>query len=844
MALVTLQFIQYNNYFNKILKKPENPFYASSYEDYPEKAYITDVAFNPNDGVTTTQVVNKDIDDVGDYLLVLDSGDNVISHWFIIEAIRNRVGQCVVRLQRDLLVDYYNQIKTAPAFIERGVLSNDDPMIFNDEGLSFNQIKTQVKPLIKNDCAWIVGYMKRPNDESTGLIVDGGTITAGVSSSSTVAKYEFASWDDVPLDLRQLIISGKTYNQVNSLKLYINNIGFIFKSSDSGCYPVNYISCLKSSQDFKYNYEYGTGVVPTASGNINQFKSVRSNLKSYNLLKRDGLTEKGTLLGIAQNVIKDSLDDQQIYSDFDFNNNTVLSEIESYDGVIIKVDNTYYKLEKTTSDEINNDDLSAHVSLLNKFRTQFFSRLGSGTVYDYHFYNSSNQEVTNFNNLDVSLEYNISKVGLEANEFIADATLAFPAFAQRQKTLDESFDIFAIPYPLNDFGYNGKCKMWNSNQSTSYDIYQKVSLAIARQLSIELSSNLMDIQLLPYCPINLDVGYLNRTVVPSDTGFGCKYIKVNNVVRSFILFCESSKCEKIIYNVYEDFPIRENKKEQANLDKYRLVGGNYASMFDFVPSKSEITYNSKFNIYCSFKPYKPFIKINPFIGGFYGQESFKDTTGLILSGDMSIDIISNAWNDYAIQNKNFEAMFDRQIQSLDKNNQVAITNSVFGALSGTASGAATGAIAGGMKGGPYGAIAGAVVGGVASGVGGVVDVNNQAMLVQDAREMQIQMHNFQIDNIKALPNTIQKVSAYTIIDKVVPLLEYYTCTDVEEKYFQNYITYNGMSVGRIDTIQNFESNGGFIQGRFIRLEGLSEDYHLAKSINDTFQAGFYFMEEE
>lgn len=68
MALVTLQFIQYNNYFNKILKKPENPFYASSYEDYPEKAYITDVAFNPNDGVTTTQVVNKDIDDVGDYL--------------------------------------------------------------------------------------------------------------------------------------------------------------------------------------------------------------------------------------------------------------------------------------------------------------------------------------------------------------------------------------------------------------------------------------------------------------------------------------------------------------------------------------------------------------------------------------------------------------------------------------------------------------------------------------------------------------------------------------------------------------------------------------------------------
>ena len=858
MATVTLQFIQYNNYFNKILKKPENPFIASSYEYYPEKAYITGVAFNENDGVTTSQVVNNDIDDVGDYLIVLDDGDNVISHWFVVEATRNRLGQCVVRLQRDLLVDYYEQIKTAPAFIERGMLNNDDPMIFNDEGLSFNQIKTSVKPLLDDTgMAWIIGYTSKEWD-----IGSDGKVTAEVSAQSETPDYTYSSWSEAPSNLRNLITGTKKYKYNATIKMSVNNIGYVKTTNVADeAYYIDTIYCnYFGDNSFNEGEVLATDFKLRADGTVATQKSTEHALRNLNIQRKGTLMKASEAIGTTQvglyRTIKDNID--LINSTVDLNNSQTRTDIETYKNKIVSVDGVIYRLEVeelTTEETI---DLSTS-AMTNALLSKFFSikkplRSDSDIVIPntdwIDYLNEYGQSITTASSSFFSMKVQSTVRVLKANQLGLTAMVTIPAHANRQHTVDAQYDMFAIPLPLKNFGFTGTKRVYQTS-TAFYDIDADVSLTIAQKIAITLGNNLYDIQVLPYCPFKHIVDNYGRFKIPLQEGIDIRWVTVDNTLKSFIFFCSESEFEQDLYftytserllNSYMDIPVSGDSKTQKSTMKYRLSSGNYAAMFDFTPDMNGGVRH--FKAYCNYKPYKPFIKVNPLFSYLYGDESFRDANGLILSGDFSLTVMSNAWTNYLIQNKNFEAMFDRQIQTVERTNDVNLMNSTFGAIAGAMGGTATGAIAGGMKGGIYGAVAGAAVGGATSTVGGIVDLNNQAMLMQDSLDLQRQMHAYQIDNIKALPNTIQKVSSLNLIDKIVPILEVFECTDTEKQAFRNYIRYNGMSVGRIDMIQNFESNGGFIQGRFIRLEGLSDDYHLANAINTTFQAGFYFMEEE
>lgn len=97
----------FNNYYNRMVKLP-----GDTTEDYPEPIYILDATnFVPNDSVNTEHVVGTyDYDGMGDYLLVVDSPNEVVQRWFIIDSVRNRQGQYTLTLRRDLIADYYNII--------------------------------------------------------------------------------------------------------------------------------------------------------------------------------------------------------------------------------------------------------------------------------------------------------------------------------------------------------------------------------------------------------------------------------------------------------------------------------------------------------------------------------------------------------------------------------------------------------------------------------------------------------------------------------------------------------------------------------------------------------------
>ena len=281
-----------------------------------------------------------------------------------------------------------------------------------------------------------------------------------------------------------------------------------------------------------------------------------------------------------------------------------------------------------------------------------------------------------------------------------------------------------------------------------------------------------------------------------------------------------------------------NVKVKSQTELVRLVSPNYASFFDInVQYNKGINY---FNIDCFYKPYQPYIHVNPDFNGLYGKD-FDDVRGLICGGDFSITLTNDAWSTYQLNNKNYQAIFDRNMQSLELNNSVQKMNEVATAIAGVFQGGAAGAGSGfALSGSPVGAIAGGVFGTFASAIGGSADVQNNEILRNEAMSNQRDQFGYQLKNIQALPQGLMKTSSLNNNNKLYPFLEHYTSTAEEKHALENKITYNGMTIMRIGTPSEFiqEESGTYIKGKLIRTT-IQDDSHLVSEINAELNQGVY-----
>lgn len=180
----------FNNYYDRKVKGPFAD--VSEYIDNYSSAIRQQVNFNPNDGVKTSLTANLKPEEAGsDYILVIDENDpnyTIESRWFVIDERRNLNGQYTINLKRDSVADHLNEIKDAPVFVQKAMLDYSNPLIFNSEGLNFNQIK-QKELLLKDETNinWIVGYIA--NDaitENTRVTSVSGTIPYPILESLSI----------------------------------------------------------------------------------------------------------------------------------------------------------------------------------------------------------------------------------------------------------------------------------------------------------------------------------------------------------------------------------------------------------------------------------------------------------------------------------------------------------------------------------------------------------------------------------------------------------------------------------------------------------------------------------
>ena len=283
--------------------------------------------------------------------------------------------------------------------------------------------------------------------------------------------------------------------------------------------------------------------------------------------------------------------------------------------------------------------------------------------------------------------------------------------------------------------------------------------------------------------------------------------------------------------------LKESMKIDSQTDLYRLVSPNYQGSFDFNVAKNGGAVNG-FIADCTYKPYTPYIKVSPNFSWLYGS-NYGDCRGLICGGDFSIGFLQDAWENYQLNNKNYQNIFNREIQNLDVNQGIQRTQQYLSGGLNIARDTIAGGVGGGLAtGSPYGAIAGAFVGGIGSAAGYGADMNLMERGLQEQRQFSIDKFRMQLGNIQALPYTLTKVGAFNINSKVWPFLEYYTCSEQEKEALKMKIQYEGMTVGVVDILGNYMS-GGYVQADLIRNESIIDDSHLLDDIYIELTKGVY-----
>lgn len=770
----SLYFFTFNNYYNRQVKKYD------TLAEYGTPLYTLPATnFNPNDGVDTTHDVISGAIPLADYMIVVNEGNVIDSRWFLLETKRLSAQKFRLTLRRDVLADNWESIKNAPSFIEKGYVKDDNPLIFNNEQMGYNQIKTQEIMLENNlKTPWIVCYLSRYHtdeetkahayNEYTGKFKDEGELVADYILDS-LDDYEYKYWTTHSYRWTSRIDFASYYNQLNVL-------------------PGYYRWRITSLGQGRTDYQNSTSSVA-------------------NLLTYDG--RPSTSRGKAQwkamydEYIKNASTTE---NDLPINTLTGLGTVEGYNllqaenGKIIKVGSKFYRIATTGNNTYNskvNVLVNKTSTLGNIVRKNLLTDNGF-TINDDTVYRMEIQWSYNCPTTKIVIE--------EINNIEIDYDIKYTGSVTR----DSAYEIIATPLKDTMFVTDKEGSQFRHNGDIGYQWFQDI---VNRYNGAGWA---YDIQIVPY--INIDDNDISsQKVAYCTSGLARMAVAIKLTAASFN------------YSKEVEVPLRSSVKIGNEVDMFRFCSPNGVGSYDFNPYK-----NGGLNSYeadVTLIPFNPYIKIHPAFGGLYGYLPDDDFRGLICGGDFSLPILNDKWSTYELNNKYYQQQFNRNIESQNYNNGWALAEDIAGIVTGAASGAAAGSM-----GGPVGAVAG----GIAGAAGGIVDtIAGQSKYKQEIQRQKDQF-GYQLGTIKAQANTLTRTTSYNISNKYFPYIEYYTASQEEVQALENKLKYNGMTINVIGKITDYLGPGEtYIQCKPIRLSEISDDYHMASSIAQELQQGAF-----
>lgn len=825
--------------------------------------------------------------------------ETINSRWFILEANRTRQGQYNLSLKRDVLADNLDVIEDAPMFVEKAMLKDTDKMIINNEGMQFNQIKSnEILLKDKSNCPWIVGYVAKNfggNTVSTdvdinlsGDIVKDYTTIGNLAKETGLSEELLINMITLPGAVHQEQLFSENIQLIYGLKVY-GGIGmeYGFRSWYTGDLVYDSYtqidigsSYLKGGSSLLYagNGATKTGIYETPQNiatSINNYTSAIKeelsdilNRKYYasstDLSKLSNAIGKGVTVLYLGVYYKLTLKQLGYATD----TNTGLQKYQTYGTIGTAIDNaTYGKQISVRSDgdlRVISHDIRAYLQLedISEYKI-------SGKI-------SSSRNVVSSEAFDIFvMPYSDIYFDYQGETFVASGELSTKVASDIVTRLDnQCYDIQLLPYcPVPDMlDSHGEINTDNFNENNDYNLlkaekkkiqtsytvsgnmtYDEVTDEYVRTIDM---STITDFKLINYKQLNPKVISITDLSVVTVNGKVTIVFKADTLERANEAIIELDYTYTmsdypvgiILYPTKNDFKVKldyslsltHSMKVESQVDTYRLCSPNYQGSFDFNVAKNGGKVEC-FYADCTYKPYNPYIRVYPKFDWLYGS-NYGDARGLICGGDFSLPRITSAWQSYELNNKNYQNTFNRDIQYLDFNNSISMRNQMVSSAIGVLQAGSEGAVRG-MKltGSPWGAAAGAAIGTAASTVGAIVDTDTLARQQKENKQLSIDKYNYQLGNIQALPYTISKVGSFDINSKLYPFIEYYTASEEEVKTLEDKITYESMTVMRIGTISEFKQDEPtYIKGQLIRLDDLHTDTNLINDIYTELYKGVYY----
>lgn len=835
VTMDTVYFYKFNNYYNRILKR-----YDTIEEYGTPMATQSNCNFVHGDGVNSTFYYNKAVGstDTPDYVIVKDYNNN-ISRWFVTNSFKSRDRQDKLVLRRDLIADYYSDvINHSPCLIRKGYVPQTNPLIFNDEGVRYNKIKED-EILIKDEsnCSYIVGFISNNAAAQNGIK---GTI------KDLEADYYFASLSDIPF---KDYIQGAGNNHTESCTLAKNNnfdgrVHYSLKFSgttqtgnanfnsefffDNGVFP------LPGSVTSVYQYEFNNSKVfyslQTMANNVRLKGSIVS---GYTGNAND---EKNAVLSIYPSLFKNEININ--YYKIKDSAKTILGleeyyyngTLSQYIGKKINIGGTVYTVSLGIENETIRDytyatrpGYSSWDDLTDGINT-YQSRVTSTDLENqrYNTYFKANYLNANTNKEYVKEDIRIicptEDRYLILSEATVDITTDVDSPSNRTHLTEQPYDMFML---INESNISYKVGL------NSYVSNHEVNINMAEAICQAYGTASYDIQIVPFNPMRgtiLADGTLNfydfdvHPIKDADNAVVGHYVMCSTADLKFTLEKDELKLQPTDY------------KKDYNLKEYRLCSPNQETMFEFSPAMNNGV--TTWEITANYRPYASYIKIQPTWGGLYGESNYNGLTdfrGLVYNSSLCVTQLNDAYSNYIANNKNFQQLFDNQINTLTKQQDIQIN-----ALEDTL----------GLR-----SFTGMPIGSILRVIGGAKDIEMNRELNNLAISKMDTDFKYQMDNIKSMPHTVKKMTAINGDTRVFPFIEIYSASLVEENSFDLKIRYTGMSIMTTGYIYNYlkDDEETFVQADLIRLDlSRSEetaDNHIATEIANELAKGLYITKE-
>ena len=778
--MATIYILNYNNYFNRRLKRSDN------ISDYLSSLVYTKEAVNykPGDDVTMKQNITGDAVQVyygnGDYCVIVED-NQIISRWFIMESVRKAFNSYDLTLRRDVLADYYYSFIDSPMFIDKGLADPSSPFVFNEEAITTNEIKqNEILLKDKTQMPWIVIYYARKSNEALTTLT--ATVQAAtnfdISIDSTFENWKYAQYVNLP-----------------------------FVTEGDVSFSLKYYSQLSLSSPIRY---HNTLTINNETGTWNRDKiTVQGTGNPY----QSGADNPQAIVDQLQTVKSTIHEQSKAYLNWKSAQET--SDLLFYNGKTLRfVKGSGYEYRRITfrsSMQTSSVDVTAG-SLFNTIQANTTLK-GQSATDKYAFSMKS----------DV---YNVIATAIDVGEYSINVG------STRYTTSDAPYDVLAIPY--------GNNPIWNGTTQIPNNAAVNMQIAMALAEKYAGSGTIYDVQLLPYCPIQSKIGQDGQLNLAND---GSLFTTIKHGTADVGV---AINCPVTSFSFTIDQSIKiTNAKMQNQTQKCRIVSPNYNGQFEFNASRAGGI--NHFDIDCTYKPYNPYIAVS-IHGGLYGSDFDDVNKTMICGGDFSLPIVTDQFKTYEIQNKNYQAIFDRQIQNMDVSRKYQRIEQIIGAET---SAGVLGMSLGGMIGGPVG-IAGGIAAAGMSAAAGAADVAISEQLYNEQRRYQKDIFTLQLGNVKALPNSISKTTAFNQNNKYFPFVEIYDCTDEEKHMVAEKIRWSGMTLGTVGTFHDQLNligsyrwsfgdiqDEGFVQGQLIQLGDLNKEYHIAEQIYIELAKGVY-----